>query len=95
MIFSLIGQRAILISNQVPMGNALNFSSTLDKIGKELDCVINNGTAVEIVSDPFIIDTEKYGKLEVVKVIPIIELDDKKEIWVPILHLKLESKGSC
>jgi hypothetical protein len=88
--FSLIGQRAVFVCTNYPMGHLLSFSSTLDKIGKELDRTMLNGSRVEISSDPFIVDTEKYGKMEVIKI-----LNDKVEMWLPLIYLKLESKGQC
>lgn len=93
MNFSLIGQKAILINPQFEGGKLMNFSSTLDKIGKEWDRSFRNHIHVEIISDPFTIKNhELYGDLEVIKV---MEFESEQEFWAPLMHLKIESKFSC
>jgi hypothetical protein len=68
-------------------GKSYNFSSDLEKIGREWDVSIQNGTGVDIISDPVTIDHSKYGIISLVKVKADVATDYHtiiKEFWVPI-----------
>lgn len=62
------------------------FSSDLEKIGSEWDVVIQNGTGVDVLSDPVEIERKPYGKLSVIKIIADVATDYHtilREFWVP------------
>ncbi len=69
-------------------GDLYRFSSDLEKIGIEWDAQIQNGTYIEIVSEPIEITRFKYGgTLSVVKIKADVSTDYHtiiKEFWVPI-----------
>lgn len=67
-------------------GKAFKFSSELDKVGVEWDVSIRNGTYVEIISDPVVIERAPYGALTLIKIKADIATDYHtiiKEFWVP------------
>lgn len=69
------------------MGEAFRFCSDLEKIGKEWDRAIRNGTYVEIISDPIELNKEPYGKMTVVKIKADVATDYHtiiQELYVPI-----------
>lgn len=55
-------------------GDLFRFSSNLEKIGIEWDVEIQNGTYVEMISNPVSIEKKPYGK---VQVIPRVGFDVK------------------
>jgi hypothetical protein len=68
-------------------GDSFNFSTDLYKIGSEWDVSIQNGTGVDIVSDPVTIDNPKYGLISLIKIKADVATDFHtiiKEFWVPI-----------
>jgi len=69
-------------------GDLYQFSSDLEKIGIQWDVQIQNGTYVEIVSEPMEINRFKYGgTFSVVKIKADVSTDYHtviKEFWVPI-----------
>lgn len=76
-------------------GDAFNFSTDLEKVGVVWDVSIQNGTGVDIISEPVTIDTAKYGIITLVKIKADISLDYHsiiKEFWVPATYVhKVES----
>lgn len=60
-------------------GREFKFCSELEKIGSQLDVAIINGTYVEVISEPILITTTKYGKINVVKV----RKNNNEELWIP------------
>ena len=69
------------------MGEAFRFSSDLEKIGVEWDRAIRNGTYVEVISDPIVINKEPYGTMTVVKIKADVATDYHtiiQELYVPL-----------
>lgn len=69
------------------MGEAFRFCSDLEKIGKEWDRAIRNGTYVEVISDPIELNKEPYEKMTVVKIKADVATDYHtiiQELYVPI-----------
>lgn len=69
------------------MGEPFRFSSDLEKIGSEWDVAIQNGTYVEVISDPVEITRPQYGIISVVKIRADVATDYHtiiKEFYVPI-----------
>lgn len=67
-------------------GKPFRFSSDLEKVGKEWDVSIKNGTYVDVISGPVEISSPKYGILTLVKVKADVATDYHtiiKEFWVP------------
>jgi hypothetical protein len=68
-------------------GDAYRFSSDLEKIGVEWDRSIQNGTYVEVISDPVEITTRPYGIITVVKIKADVATDYHtiiQELYVPV-----------
>jgi hypothetical protein len=68
-------------------GHAYKFSSVLEKIGIEWDVSIQNGTYVDVISDPVEIKDSPYGDITVVKIRADVATDYHtiiKEFWVPV-----------
>lgn len=68
------------------VGDSYNFSTDLEKIGIDWDVSIQNGTYVDIISEPLEITREKYGTIWVVKIKADVATDYHtiiKEFWVP------------
>ena len=68
-------------------GDLYKFSSDLEKIGSEWDVEIQNGTYVDVISDPVKIARPSYGTMTVVKIRADIATDYHtiiKEFWVPV-----------
>ncbi len=67
-------------------GDKYRFSSELECIGLKWDAEIQNGTYVEVISDPLEINTFKYGIMSVIKIKANVSEDYHtiiKEFWVP------------
>lgn len=70
------------------IGHMFKFSSDLEKIGIEWDVAVENGTYVEVISDPIEITRPKYGTMTVVKIKADIATDYHtivREFWVPTM----------
>jgi len=68
-------------------GDSFNFSTDINKVGSEWDVSIQNGTYVDIISDPVTIDNYKYGIISLIKVKADIATDYHtiiKEFWIPV-----------
>lgn len=68
-------------------GHAYRFSSDLEKVGSEWDVEIQNGTGVDIISEPVTIDNPKYGIISLIKIRADVAIDYHeiiKEFWVPV-----------
>lgn len=59
----------------------LRFSSELEKIGKDWDVQIRNNTEVIFIEGPIYLTTEKYGIIQVAKVM------GEKPMWIRTDHL--------
>ena|ERR1700728_4023825 len=68
-------------------GELFSFSSELENIGVKNDVSIQNGTYVEVISEPIMINRPKYGgDIYVVMIRADIAVDYHtivKEFWVP------------
>lgn len=67
-------------------GDAFQFSSDLSKVGLEWDVSVQNGTFIEVISDPVEVSTTQYGTLSLIKVKADVATDYHtiiKEFWVP------------
>ena len=67
-------------------GDAYRFSTDLEKIGLQWDVTIQNGTYVEVISEPLEITRPSYGTISVLKIRANIMPDYHtviKEFWVP------------
>ncbi len=69
-------------------GDLYKFSSDLEKIGLNFDVQIQNGTYVDVISEPMEISRPKYGgTISVIKIRADVAIDYHtviKEFWVPI-----------
>lgn len=66
------------------------FSTTLDKIGYDLDAELKNRTRVVIISDPVDVKRKQYGVMSVTKVRTRMD----KELWLPTNTLvDIEDEG--
>ena len=68
-------------------GDLYKFCPNLEKIGSEFDTQIQNGTYVDIISDPVEAWHPHAGVLSVIKIRADISVDYHtifKEFWVPV-----------
>lgn len=82
---SLINKKALFFKMGVAPERVFNYSSTLDKIGKEWDRVIKNNTEVIVLSDIVELQTDKYGYMF------LIEIMADESMWVLSEDLIIES----
>lgn len=70
------------------VGHVFKFASDIEKIGIEWDVAVENGTFVEIISDPIEITRPQYGKMTLVKIKADVATDYHtivREFWVPTM----------
>src|ERR1700677_4735615 len=88
---SLIGKIVLFSMEGGGEDEVFGFSSTLDKIGIELDVCLHNNTQVLVISEPVVIDVAKYGGLiSVTKIQTNVAADYHtiiQEFWVPTTTL--------
>lgn len=88
---SLIGKEVLFFHPAGAEDEVFGYSSTLDKIGHELDVKLRNNTIVMVVSEPVVIDVPKYGGLiSVTKIKADVSTDYHTivvEFWVPTITL--------
>ena len=73
-------------------GVSYNFSTDLEKIGLEWDVQLVNGSYIDVISEPLIIERPKYGgSISVTKIMADIAQDYHtiiKEFWVPTAFIQ-------
>ena|SRR5271154_4465129 len=73
------------------------FFSTLEKVGVEQDCKLRNDSIVVVISEPVEIESEKYGKISLIKIRANMAPDFHLimgEFWVPTITLVgIEDEG--
>lgn len=88
---SLIGKEVLFLMPAAADDQRFGYSSTLDKIGHELDVQLKNKTVVLVISEPVVIDVPKYGgMISVTKIRADISEDYHTilmEFWVPTVAL--------
>jgi hypothetical protein len=88
---SLIGKQVLFFNHSGDDNQRFGYSSTLDKIGHELDVSLKNNTVVLVISEPVVIDVPKYGgMISVTKIRADVSEDYHTivmEFWVPTITL--------
>jgi hypothetical protein len=88
---TLIGKKVLFFNTMGTENELFGFSTTLDKIGVELDVSLRNNTQVLILSEPLEINVPKYGGvISVTKIRADVATDYHaiiKEFWVPTATL--------
>lgn len=88
---SLIGKQVLFLMQGGAEDEVFGFSSTLDKIGIELDVGLKNNTMVLVLSEPVVIDVAKYGGLiSITKIRADVSTDYHTiimDFWVPTTTL--------
>lgn len=80
-----IGKTAVFLQSVDSPNKMYSFSSTLEKVGVEWDCSLQNNTAVLILSDPVEVHREKYGAISLTKIRANVATDFHtimQEMWV-------------
>ena len=68
-------------------GKSFRFSTDLEKVGVEWDVAIQQGTYVDVISEPIEIHRPKYGAISVIRIRADVATDYHtiiKEFWVPV-----------